>query len=105
VITLLLGRGHYSIDVVIAYWITTRLWWTYHTLANNFGLTDRGNRYNYLANEWWWLVFRYFEAKVDRPLPRRYNWPLPKKLLRWRPLATWRSRRSAAAVNVNKDTD
>ena len=35
VVMLLLGRGHYSVDVVLAYYITTRLWWVYHSVANN----------------------------------------------------------------------
>ena len=35
VLTLLFARGHYSIDVVLAYWVTTRIWWIYHTMANN----------------------------------------------------------------------
>ena len=40
VVTLLLARGHYSIDVIIAYWVTTRIWWIYHTLANNANLKE-----------------------------------------------------------------
>ena len=37
-VMLLLGRGHYSIDVVLAYYVSTRLWWVYHSLANNTSL-------------------------------------------------------------------
>ena len=40
VVTLLLARGHYSIDVIIAYWVTTRIWWIFHTLANNASLKE-----------------------------------------------------------------
>lgn len=35
IIMVLLAHGHYSVDVVIAYYVTTRLFWAYHTLANN----------------------------------------------------------------------
>ena len=24
------GRGHYTIDVIVAYFITSNTWWTYH---------------------------------------------------------------------------
>lgn len=30
---LLISRAHYTIDVIISYWISTRVFWTYHTLA------------------------------------------------------------------------
>ena len=31
---ILLAHDHYTVDVVVAYFITTRLFWWYHTLAN-----------------------------------------------------------------------
>lgn len=31
----LISHGHYTIDVIIAYYVTTRLWYIYHTMANN----------------------------------------------------------------------
>lgn len=74
---LLLSRGHYSIDVLIAYWVTSRVWWTYHTLAHSKDLRLRGE-HNHMDNIWWWYIFRYFEASVPPcPLPRVYSLPLP----------------------------
>jgi shingomyelin synthase len=35
ILMVLLAHGHYTIDVIIAYYVTTRLFWTFHTLANN----------------------------------------------------------------------
>ena len=57
VIFLLLGRGHYTIDVILAYYVTTRLWWNYHTVANNNTLRTAGD-HNLIANECWWYPFR-----------------------------------------------
>lgn len=31
----LISHGHYTIDVIIAYYVTTQLWYIYHTMANN----------------------------------------------------------------------
>ncbi|XP_017301199.2 LOW QUALITY PROTEIN: phosphatidylcholine:ceramide cholinephosphotransferase 1-like [Diaphorina citri] len=75
VIMVLVAHGHYTVDVLIAYYITTRLFWVYHTLANNMNLKQR-TPYNYLANVWWFRIFQYFEGNVGGPLPRQYETPL-----------------------------
>jgi shingomyelin synthase len=99
VIMLLIARGHYSIDCLIGYYITTRLWYIYHTLANTESLKTRG-RHNFLDQMWWWLIFRFFEKNIPGPLPRRYSFPLPnpvKRCLR-RLYRNWRLRRRSAAA-------
>lgn len=83
VTVLLLSRGHYSIDVLVAYWITSRVWWTYHTLAHNKELRLQGE-HNFMDNIWWWYIFRYFETNVPPcPLPREYSLPLPSPATAW----------------------
>ena len=74
---LLVSRGHYSIDCLVAYWVTSRVWWTYHTMANNNHLKLSGS-HNHMDNIWWWFVFRYAEGNVPDQLPRRYSLPLPR---------------------------
>merc|ERR1719411_240725 len=90
VVTLLCARGHYSIDVIVAYWITTRIWWIFHTLAKNANLKEVDgfgrNDNNYLKNLWWWYIFRWFECNVPVMVPHRYNWPIPQKLLKCKPV-------------------
>lgn len=76
IVMVLVAHGHYSVDVAIAYYVTTRLFWTYHTLANNTQLKKTGPN-NYLAREWWFRFFQYFEQNVGGPVPRQYDWPLP----------------------------
>lgn len=39
---ILLAHDHYTVDVVVAYFITTRLFWWYHTLANQQVGTSTG---------------------------------------------------------------
>jgi len=77
VVMLLLGRGHYSVDVVLAYYITTRLWWVYHSVANNKAVRAMG-RHNFLGKLWWWRIFTFWERKVPGPVPEKYSLPLPR---------------------------
>ena len=81
VVLLLLSRGHYSIDCLLAYWVTSRVWWTYHTLANNSNLQEQGG-HNHLDNIWWWWLLRWAEANVPGQLPRRYSLPAPASVQR-----------------------
>jgi len=76
VAALLLGHGHYSIDVLLGYWVTTRTWAMYHTLANNTILKIRNN-HNTLQTLWWWRVFIFLEGNVPGPLPPVYGVPVP----------------------------
>jgi len=82
VILLLLARGHYTIDVLLAYYVSSRLWWVYHTLAHNDTLKRRGP-HNLLTHLWWWTVFKFFETKTSGALPNRFSLPLPRRLKRF----------------------
>ncbi|KAI1697243.1 phosphatidylcholine:ceramide cholinephosphotransferase 1 [Ditylenchus destructor] len=81
VICLLVSRGHYTIDVVLAYWITTRIFWTYHTLCDNQLLRTQQQGRNHFVKEFWYPLFRFMEGNVVRPIPRRYGLPSPLKNL------------------------
>jgi len=77
---LLMARGHYSIDVILAYWITTRLWYLYHSMTSNPSLKQASNT-NYFSKIWWWTLLRWFEENVKTgQLPNGFNLPLPKAL-------------------------
>ncbi|KRY71781.1 Phosphatidylcholine:ceramide cholinephosphotransferase 1 [Trichinella pseudospiralis] len=75
ILCILLSRGHYSIDVVIAYFITTRLFWLYHTLANSAELREYSVT-NLMSRECWFPLFRYMECNVAPSVPRQFEWPL-----------------------------
>ncbi|XP_046668045.1 phosphatidylcholine:ceramide cholinephosphotransferase 1-like isoform X3 [Homalodisca vitripennis] len=76
VMFVLVARGHYTVDVIIAYWVTTRVFWIYHTLANH-SILKNSTANNLLSRAWWFRLFRYFEGNVGGPLPRLHDWPLP----------------------------
>jgi len=76
VVMVLIARGHYTVDCVIAYFVTTRIWFMYHALANNPQLKERSQS-NSLSRLWWFPVLRYFEGNVGGVVPRHYEWPLP----------------------------
>jgi len=81
IVMLLLSRGHYSIDCVVSYWITSRVWWSYHTLANNEHLKLQGS-HNHMDNIWWWWLLIWAEANVPCQLPKRYSLPAPASVQR-----------------------
>ncbi|XP_075216755.1 phosphatidylcholine:ceramide cholinephosphotransferase 2-like isoform X2 [Lycorma delicatula] len=76
IILVLVARGHYTVDVLIAYYVTTHTFWIYHTLANHTHLKQPSTN-NCLSRIWWFRFFRYFEGNVGAPIPRQYDWPLP----------------------------
>ncbi|XP_054166764.1 phosphatidylcholine:ceramide cholinephosphotransferase 2-like [Oppia nitens] len=104
IVCILISRGHYLIDIVIAYFATTRVFWIYHTLCYNNALRFQPST-NYLSRVWWYHIFIYFESahplseritygdrtdsQLSQMTPRSFEWPLP-----W-PRFLRRKRRSA----------
>ncbi|XP_064457925.1 phosphatidylcholine:ceramide cholinephosphotransferase 2-like [Ornithodoros turicata] len=77
IIMVLLSRGHYTVDVVLGYYVTSRVFLIYHSLANNNSLKIPSQNNNFLARVWWFPLFTYFEKNVGGVVPRQYEWPLP----------------------------
>jgi len=82
VASLIASRGHYSIDVLLAYFVTTRLWWIYHAMATHQDL-KLNNDANIFSGAWWFWIFWYFERQVPLVLPRHYSPPIPRRAARW----------------------
>ncbi|XP_073330966.1 phosphatidylcholine:ceramide cholinephosphotransferase 2-like [Pagrus major] len=74
VLCILIGHEHYSIDVVIGYFATTRTFWWYHTMANTHALRQAPN--NYLSRTWWNPVFNFLERNIQTPVPLVFSWPI-----------------------------
>jgi hypothetical protein len=66
---ILAGHEHYSIDVFVAFYISTRLFLYYHSLANSRALqsSDR-NR-----TKIWFPLFSFFESSVESIVPNVYD--------------------------------
>ncbi|XP_053548196.1 phosphatidylcholine:ceramide cholinephosphotransferase 1 [Bombina bombina] len=79
---ILLAHDHYTVDVVVAYYITSRLFWWYHTMANVQALKEISAA-NLLSRVWWFKPFQYFERNVQGVVPRSYHWPFPWQLLKF----------------------
>ncbi|XP_075678092.1 uncharacterized protein LOC113794756 [Dermatophagoides pteronyssinus] len=60
IICILIARGHYFIDIIIAYYVTTRIFWIYHTLCS-FSAINLKSTSNHLNRVWWWPIFVYLE--------------------------------------------
>lgn len=69
---ILSGHEHYSIDVFIAFYITSRLFLYYHTLANNQSLMQRDTGRTRI----WFPLFSFFESDVDGIVPNEYESPI-----------------------------
>ncbi|XP_029110129.1 sphingomyelin synthase-related protein 1-like isoform X2 [Scleropages formosus] len=69
---ILAAHEHYSIDVFIAFYITTRLFLYYHTLANT-----RAYQQSRRARIWF-PMFSFFECNVNGTVPNEYCWPFSR---------------------------
>lgn len=68
---ILAAHEHYSIDVFIAFYITSRLFLYYHTLSNNQALMQR----DVIRTRIWFPLFSFFESSVDGIVPNEYETP------------------------------
>ncbi|CAB3406051.1 unnamed protein product [Caenorhabditis bovis] len=75
VVFLVISHGHYTIDVVISYYICTRIFWIYHTMAAH--PTLKNSSHNHHRKEFWFYLMSWLEADIQRPVPRRFEPPFP----------------------------
>ncbi|XP_077999571.1 sphingomyelin synthase-related protein 1-like [Glandiceps talaboti] len=70
---ILAAHGHYTVDVIVAFYLTCRMFLYYHTLA-----VSRTTRARYKRWHFWFPMVRFLESKMEGNVPNEYNWPLPK---------------------------
>jgi len=87
---ILAAHEHYSIDVFIAFYISSRLFLYYHSLAN----TKRFQRDR--RTKIWFPLFSYFEENAECEIPNEYEWPLTR-------LKTWMKNKDTISDLLDKD--
>lgn len=68
---ILAAHEHYSIDVFVAFYISTRLFLYYHTLANNRALYQQDRHRTRI----WFPLFYFFESSVNGIVPNTFDVP------------------------------
>ncbi|PAA90037.1 hypothetical protein BOX15_Mlig033116g2, partial [Macrostomum lignano] len=71
---LLSSHAHYTVDLIIGYWLASRLFLVYHALAK---CPSAERRSSHLAQVWWYRAFEFFEAGVPGRLPCEFQLPWP----------------------------
>nr|XP_032834067.1 phosphatidylcholine:ceramide cholinephosphotransferase 1-like [Petromyzon marinus]XP_032834068.1 phosphatidylcholine:ceramide cholinephosphotransferase 1-like [Petromyzon marinus] len=75
VAAILAAHDHYSIDVLAAYYVTTRLHYTYHGMATTADLKSRESG-NWFRKLWWFRIFLLLEGNVPTSVPLRFSLPM-----------------------------
>ncbi|XP_063674888.1 sphingomyelin synthase-related protein 1-like [Bolinopsis microptera] len=69
---ILAAHEHYTIDVIVAFYITSRTFAYYHVLANSLAHKQRNSQ----ELTWsWFPLYSYFEENVDCKIQNEYEWP------------------------------
>ena len=68
---ILANRGHYTIDVVIAFYITTQLFGNYHSLTDSRFISWREKRCSMIC----FPLLSFFESDTEGPVANEFSWP------------------------------
>jgi shingomyelin synthase len=72
---LVVSGGHYTMDVLVAYWLTSHVFWGYHQM---FELPRNQRTRAPMSRLWWFWLCYWFESDVpDGPMMNDWNWPFP----------------------------
>lgn len=68
-----LSHGHYSIDVIVAFFIASKMFVTHHVIGDNMSLMKR--RHGLLRK--WFPIVNISEHNSQGIIPNEYEWPFP----------------------------
>jgi len=73
---ILAAHEHYSIDVFVAFYITSRLFLYYHTLVNNRAVSKYQESFDAKRTWFYFPLFSFFEQNVDGRVPNEFELPI-----------------------------
>jgi len=73
---ILAAHEHYSIDVFVAFYITSRLFLYYHTLVNNRAVTKYQEKFDAKRTWFYFPLFSFFEQNIEGRIPNVFQLPL-----------------------------
>jgi len=73
---ILAAHEHYSIDVFVAFYISSRLFLYYHTLVNNRAVSKYQESFDAKRTWFYFPLFSFFEQNVDGRVPNEFELPL-----------------------------
>lgn len=88
------AHEHYSIDVFVAFYITSRLFLYYHSLANNMVLFQSDHQ----RVKVWFPLFSFFESNIRSMVPNEYQWPTNYLLKMYKSLK-YKLKRNSFSIN------
>ena len=73
---ILAAHEHYSIDVFVAFYITSRLFLYYHTLVNNRAVSKYQESFDAKRTWFYFPMFSFLEQHVDGRVPNVFELPV-----------------------------
>ena len=76
VLCILISHQHYTVDVIVGYYVTFTLFLWYHAMVNNMHGAQRqaGGPNDHLSRAWWNPLFHFLERNVRTAVPVVFSW-------------------------------
>jgi len=74
------SHEHYTVDIIIAYFVSTYHFWVYHAMAHDpkckVATPKPWKPGPHLTRVWWWRIFMFMEGNIKGNVPIAYDNPI-----------------------------